>query len=93
VRSGDRTSSLAGVLLCRPATDLVPILELPEMGGLVFEFICDHIVPGCTHKETGDTPEAAREKARAHLHKHHDMSYIDEPLMERIDTIAVRQLR
>jgi predicted small metal-binding protein len=45
----------------------------------VFEFICDRIVPGCTHKETGDTPEAVREKAVQHLHDHHGMDYIDNP--------------
>ncbi len=44
----------------------------------MYEFVCDHIIPGCTHKETGDTPEAVHEKAIAHLHEHHDMSYIDD---------------
>ena len=58
----------------------------------MYEFVCDHIIPGCTVKEQGDTPEAAREKAIAHLHEHHDMSYIDKSVMERIDTIAIRPL-
>ena len=43
----------------------------------MFEFICDKVIPGCTHKETGDTPERVREKALQHLHEHHDMSYLD----------------
>ena len=59
----------------------------------MYEFVCDHIIPGCTVKERGDTPEAAREKAVEHLHEHHDMSYIDEPLLERINTVAIRSLR
>lgn len=44
----------------------------------MFEFICDRVIPGCEHKERGDTPERAREKAIEHLHDHHDMSYIDD---------------
>lgn len=59
----------------------------------MYEFVCDHIIPGCTHREQGDTPEAVREKAVAHLHEHHDMSYIDQAMLERLDTLAIRALR
>lgn len=59
----------------------------------MYEFVCERIIPGCTVREKGDTPEALREKAIAHLHEHHDMSYIDKPLLEQIDTIAIRALR
>ena len=45
----------------------------------MFEYVCDHIVPGCTIKTQGDTPERAREKAVAHLNEHHGMEYIDAP--------------
>lgn len=50
----------------------------------MFEFVCDRVIPGCTHRETGDTPEAVREKALAHLHDHHGMDYIDEPVQAKI---------
>jgi len=43
----------------------------------VYECVCDHVVPGCRHRETGDTPEAVREKVIAHLHEHHGMEYLD----------------
>jgi predicted small metal-binding protein len=56
----------------------------------VFEFVCEHIVPGCPATERGDTPEAAREKALRHLHEHHDMSYIDDDLSKRIGEAIVR---
>jgi predicted small metal-binding protein len=56
----------------------------------MFEFVCEHIVPGCSAKERGDTPEAAREKALQHLREHHDMSYIDADLSERIGRAIVR---
>ena len=42
-----------------------------------YEYVCDHVVPGCKHRETGDTPEAVREKAIKHLHEHHGMEYLD----------------
>jgi predicted small metal-binding protein len=56
----------------------------------VYEFVCDKIIPGCTYKETGDTPEAAREKAIAHLHEHHDMDYIDNPQTPDLSVAVIR---
>jgi len=56
----------------------------------MYEFICDHVVPGCTHKETGPTEAAVREKAIAHLHEHHDMDYIDEDAAGRIPAAIIR---
>lgn len=44
----------------------------------MYEFVCDHIIPGCTHKETAETEEAVRELAIKHLHEHDDMGYIDD---------------
>ena len=52
----------------------------------MFEFVCDHIVPGCTTKERGDTPEAVREKALKHLHDHDGFEYIDDNLMDLQET-------
>ncbi|MFC2153133.1 DUF1059 domain-containing protein [Actinomycetota bacterium] len=46
--------------------------------------MCDRLIPGCSHKETGDTLQAAREKAIAHLHEHHGMDYIDDDVAVRI---------
>jgi predicted small metal-binding protein len=59
----------------------------------LYEFVCNHIIPGCTYKEQGDTLEAVREKALAHLNEHHDMSYIDQSMQERINAFAIRALR
>ena len=58
----------------------------------MFEFVCQHIVPGCSTKERGDTPEAVREKALRHLREHHDLSYIDDDLSLRIGE-AITRLR
>lgn len=51
----------------------------------MFEYICDHVIPGCTHQERGDTKEAVREKALKHLHEHHNLDYLDEDMLERVD--------
>ena len=43
----------------------------------MFEFVCERVIPGCSHKETGDTPEAVREKAERHIHEHHGTEYLE----------------
>jgi predicted small metal-binding protein len=55
----------------------------------MFEYICDHVVPGCPHKETGDTREAVREKALEHLHSHDGMEYIDDDVLSSVDGAIV----
>jgi predicted small metal-binding protein len=51
----------------------------------MFEFVCEKLIPGCTHRETGDTPERVREKALEHLQEHHGAEYLDRDLGSRID--------
>jgi predicted small metal-binding protein len=55
----------------------------------MFEYLCDHFIPGCPHTETGDTPEATREKALKHLHDDHGMEYLDEDAMARLNLAIV----
>ncbi|MFO7547651.1 MAG: DUF1059 domain-containing protein [Acidimicrobiia bacterium] len=55
----------------------------------MFEFVCDRIIPGCTHKESGDTVEEVRELARTHLHEHHGMEYLDESWEQRLGSAIV----
>lgn len=51
----------------------------------MFEYICDHVIPGCTYRERGDTKEAVREKALQHLNEHHNRNYLDEDMLARVD--------
>jgi predicted small metal-binding protein len=39
----------------------------------MYEFVCDRIIPGCSHKETAGTEDEARKKGRQHLEDHHRM--------------------
>lgn len=55
----------------------------------MFEYVCDHLIPGCTHRETGDTAEAVRDKAIIHLHEGHDLDRIDNDLSIRLNTVIV----
>lgn len=59
----------------------------------MYEFVRDRIIPGCSHKEKGDTPEAVREKAVDHLRRHHDLAYIDDGLMDRLNSFAIISVR
>ena len=58
----------------------------------MFEFVCDHVVPGCTHRETGDTKERAMEKAREHLNEHHGMEYLDSNTTHLLETLAIQRV-
>jgi predicted small metal-binding protein len=55
----------------------------------MYEYICDRLIPGCSHRETGDTPEAVREKALKHLHEHHGMEYLDADTSSQLDSLIV----
>jgi predicted small metal-binding protein len=47
----------------------------------MYEYVCDKIIPGCTTKITGDTPERTVELASEHLHEHHGASETDSDLV------------
>jgi predicted small metal-binding protein len=55
----------------------------------MFEYVCERLVPGCSHRETADTPEAVREKALKHLHEHDGMEYIDGGSTSHVDDVIV----
>ncbi len=62
------------------------------MRGLeVFGFVCDRIVPGCTHVERGDTREKVLEQAMDHLRERHGMDYIDKPREDRVRTTGITE--
>ena len=56
---------------------------------LMYEFVSGRLIPGCTHRETGDTPAAVREKALAPLHERHGMEYLDGEAKTRLGLAIV----
>jgi predicted small metal-binding protein len=43
----------------------------------VYEFLCERIIPGCKHRETGEDREDVLERALEHMREHH--REIDDP--------------
>ena len=59
----------------------------------VFEFICDRVIPGCTHEDRDESREQLLERAEAHLKEHHDLDHHNEPIddvLERTGIIFIR---
>lgn len=44
----------------------------------MYEFVCERIFHGCTHKETGEDREVVLERAFEHIREHHEQ--IDDPV-------------
>ncbi len=40
-----------------------------------YEFACEHLIPGCTTKVTGETKDEVAKQAAAHLEDHHDWKF------------------
>jgi predicted small metal-binding protein len=43
----------------------------------VYEFLCEKVIPGCTHRETGEDREVVLENALEHMREHH--GGLDDP--------------
>lgn len=59
----------------------------------MYDFVCDHIIPGCTHKEHGEDKADVYEKAARHLREHHAFDHGDEPIattLEKTGAIFIR---
>lgn len=59
----------------------------------MFEFVCDHIVPGCTHKEQAETREELLEKVEVHLREHHDLHRHDPTVATALEAGAIQFIR
>lgn len=55
----------------------------------MYEYVCDHIIPGCDFKVRAETHEAMKQKAEKHLREHHNMDYLDKDILDRINNAAI----
>jgi len=55
------------------------------MASAAYEFVCDRIIPGCTHVETAETEEQARKKGQDHMKDHHRWETLDQSQATRIN--------
>lgn len=44
----------------------------------MFTFVCERLIPGCTHEDTAESRAEAREKAIEHLAGYHRMEYLND---------------
>ena len=50
----------------------------------MYQFVCDHLVPGCDYRAKRASEEETHEVAKDHLHERHQVEYIDDEAWETI---------
>ena len=59
----------------------------------MLEFVCDHLVPGCTHKDHAEREAELLDRAVAHLKEHHNLDYHDEPMDSGLKKTGIQFIR
>ncbi len=59
----------------------------------MFEFVCEKLVPGCTHRDEAEKREELLERVAIHLREHHNLDHRDEPIAEALKSSGVVFLR
>ena len=55
----------------------------------MYEFLCDRVIPGCTHTERAETEQDAKQAALKHLYEHHGIAELDDQQRVKIDMAIV----
>ena len=50
----------------------------------MYEFLCERVIPGCTHKERGENQEKVQERAIRHMREHHSADHAIEEMRDRV---------
>ena len=59
----------------------------------MFEFVCDRIIPGCTHEDRDESREQLLERATAHLKEHHNLDHYNGPIDEALKRTGITFIR
>ena len=59
----------------------------------MFEYICDHVIPGCNHKDEDESREKLIERVEAHLSGYHGVDPHAEPIAESLQKTGVQFIR
>lgn len=59
----------------------------------MFRYICDHIVPGCTHKDSDADRDRLLERVGVHLREHHDLNHRDERIAKALKDTGIYYVR
>lgn len=55
----------------------------------MYEYVCEHVIPGCTARELGDSRKATLEKALVHLQEHYDTEHPDAGTLNAVNAAIV----
>ena len=64
-----------------------------SIGPRLFEFVCDHIVPGCTHTDKDESRDALMERVAVHLRERHNLDHRADPVAETLKTTGISFIR
>ena len=59
----------------------------------MYEFLCDHLVPGCTHKDHDERQEQLLDRAVSNLKEHHNLDHHDEPIDQVLKRTGIQFIR
>ena len=55
----------------------------------MYEYVCEHVIPGCTTTELAESRKATLEKALAHLQENHDTEHPDAGTLNAVNAAIV----
>jgi predicted small metal-binding protein len=59
----------------------------------LFEYVCEHLVPGCHHKDRDESRDALLERVAIHLREHHDLDHRDTRTSEALKRTGITYIR
>jgi predicted small metal-binding protein len=59
----------------------------------VFEYICEHIIPGCGHEDRDESREDLENRANSHLKDRHGMDRDDDRIGEALKATGMEFIR
>ena len=55
----------------------------------MFEFVCEHVIPGCTYKDRDHSEEKLLERTEIHLREHHDLDHDHDRIWEAVKRTGI----
>ena len=59
----------------------------------MFHYVCDHLVPGCTHKDEDEIREELLDRVAIHLREHHNLDHRDDRIARSLKTTGITFIR
>ncbi|MGD2044215.1 MAG: DUF1059 domain-containing protein [Acidimicrobiia bacterium] len=59
----------------------------------MYEYVCEHIIPGCTFTEKDESREKLMERVEVHLKEKHDLDRHDDRIAQALKTTGISFIR